>query len=77
MKIIYTPRANTVFHIANHSSASSSETSTNVGGCGLGSLQQDCDNLFLLLDMDLINVEPSEDILESVGYYIIAWLGPS
>ena len=69
MKFIYIPRADTVFHIASHSSASLSETSTNVVGCGLGSLQQDCDNLLLLLEMDLINVEPSEHILDSVEYY--------
>lgn len=65
MKLIfYIPRANTVLHVANHSSASILETSTNVVGCGLGSLQQDWDNLLLLLDMDLINVEPSEHILD-------------
>ena len=33
-------------------------------GCGLGSLQQDCENLLLFWDMDLINVEPSEHILD-------------
>ena len=61
------PRAKTVLHVVNHSCASSSETSTNVVGTGLGSLQlpvKDWESL-LLRDMDLISGEPSEDI---VGY---------
>lgn len=76
MKFIYIPRANTDLHFASHSSASMSETPTKVVGCGLGSLQ-DCENL-LLWEMDLmrVNVEPSEHILDCVGYYAVAWLGP-
>ena len=73
MKFIYIPRANTVLHLAIHSSASISETSTKVVGCGLGSLQEDCENL-LLREMDLISVEPSEHILDCEGYCSIAWL---
>ena len=65
MRFICIPRANTVLHFASHSSASLSETSTNVVGCGLGSLQDDCENL-LLWEMDVINVEPSEHILDTV-----------
>lgn len=74
MNFIYIPRANTVLHLASHSSASLSETSTNVVGCGLGSLQDDCENL-LLLEMDLINVEPSEHILDT-SYCMDAKLKP-
>ena len=71
----YIPRANTFLQVASHSSASFSETSTNVGGCGLGSLQLDCENLlFWGIDLIRVNVEPSEDILDCEGYYVIALL---
>jgi hypothetical protein len=74
---IYIPRANTVLHVASHSSALVSETSTKVVGCGLGSLQLHWENL-LLREMDLIrvNVEPSEDILDGVGHYRMASTKP-
>ena len=62
MKMSCIPRANTVLHFVNHSCASSSETLMKLEGSGIRSLQLDCESL-LLLDIDLINVEPSEHIL--------------
>lgn len=73
IEFIYIPRANTVLHFVNHSCPSSSETSTNIVGCGLGSLQlpvKDCESL--LPDMDVIDVEPSEHILNCVA--LCSWI---